>query len=46
MRLALGFCGHFANATLSALSITKLEVRHHSAVRNLVVGRQVDVFSL
>lgn len=36
MRLALGFCGQFAKATFSSLSIKKLEVGHHIEVRRFV----------
>lgn len=36
MRLALGFCGQFAKATFSSLSIKKLEVGHYIEVRRLV----------
>lgn len=36
MRLALGFCGQFAKATFSSLSVKKLEVGHHIEVRRFV----------
>lgn len=36
MRLALGFCGQFAKATFSSLSIKKLEVGQHFEVRRFV----------
>lgn len=39
MRLALGFCGQFAKATFSTLSIKTLEVGHHIEVRGFVFGR-------
>lgn len=38
MRLALGFCGQFAKATFSSLSITKLEVEHNTQVRGFTVA--------
>lgn len=36
MRLALGFCGQFAKATFSSLSVQKLEVGHHIEVKRVV----------
>lgn len=36
MRLALGFCGQFAKATFSSLSIKKLDVGHCIEVRRFL----------
>lgn len=38
MRLAMGFCGQLAKATLSSLSIKKLEVGNHTEVRRYVLA--------
>ena len=38
MRLAMGFCGQLAKATLSSLSIKKLEVGNHTEVRRYMVA--------